>query len=140
VNVDRTHKLIRRYAVTDAAEHDSRQLDGLLCRGNTSRDVFGDSAYRSAAAEARLKAQGFRSRIHERATRGHPLSKAKTAANRAKSRIRARIEHVFGAQETASGSRLVRTIGIVRVRAKIGLQNFVYNIRRLVTLERMAAA
>lgn len=102
--------------------------------------MFGDSAYRSAAAEARLKAQGFRSRIHVRATRGHPLSKAKAAANRAKSRIRARIEHVFGAQETAPGGRLVRTIGIVRVRAKIGLQNFVYNIRRLVTLERMAVA
>jgi hypothetical protein len=109
-------------------------------RGNTSRDVFGDSAYRSAAAEARLTAQGFRSRVHVRATRGHPLSKAKAAANRVKSRIRARIEHVFGAQETAPGGRLVRTIGIVRARAKIGLQNFVYSIRRLVTLERMAAA
>jgi hypothetical protein len=69
-----------------------------------------------------------------------PLSKAKVRANRAKSRIRARIEHVFGAQETAPGGRLVRTIGIVRARAKIGLQNFVYNIRRLVTLERIAAA
>ena len=126
VNVDRRHKLIRRYAVTDAAEHDSRQLDGLLRQGNTSRDVFGDSAYRSAATEARLKAQGFRSRIHVRATRGHPLSKAKAAANRAKSRIRARIEHVFGAQETAPGGRLVRTIGIVRARLKIGTQNFVY--------------
>ena len=127
--------------MTDAAEHDSRQLDGLLRRGNTSRDVFGDSAYRSTAAEARLTAQGFRSRIHLRATRGHPLSKARAAANRyVKSRIRARIEHVFGAQETAPGSRLVRTIGIVRARAKIGLQNFVYNVRRLVTLERMAAA
>ena len=123
VNVDRRHKLIRRYAVTDAAEHDSRQLDGLLRRGNTSRDVFGDSAYRSTAAEARLTAQGFRSRIHLRATRGHPLSKARAAANRVKSRIRARIEHVFGAQETAPGGRLVRTIGIVRARAKIGLQN-----------------
>ena len=29
----------------------------------------------------------------------------------------------------------MRTIGIVRARAKIGLQNLVYNIRRLVTLE-----
>ena len=140
VNVDRRHMLIRRYTVTDAAEHDSRQLDGLLRRGNTSRDVFGDSAYRSAAAEAQLTAQGFRSRIHVCATRGHPLSKARAAANRVKSRIRARIEHVFGAQETAPGGRLVRTIGIVRARAKIGLQNFVYNVRRLVTLERMAAA
>ena len=55
VNVDRTHKLIRRYAVTDAAVHDSRKLNGLLHQGNTSHDVFGDSAYRSAANEATLK-------------------------------------------------------------------------------------
>ena len=112
VNVDRTHKLIRRYAVTDAAVHDSRKLNGLLHRGNTSKDVFGDSAYRSAATEATLKARGFRSRI------------------------RARIEHVFGAQETAPGGRIVRTIGIVRARLKIGLQNLAYNVRRLATLER----
>ena len=41
-----------------------------------------------------------------------------------------------GAQETAPGGRIVRTIGIVRARIKIGLQNFVYNVRRLATLER----
>jgi IS5 family transposase len=140
VNADKTHKLIRDYEVTDAAMHDSRKLNGLLRRDNTSQDVFGDSAYRSAANEATLKGRGFRSRIHVRAARGHPLSKAKAAANRAKSRIRARIEHVFGAQETAPGGRIVRTIGIVRARIKIGLQNFVYNVRRLATLERMAAA
>ena len=51
-----------------------------------------------------MKGRGLRSRIHVRAARGHPLSKAKAAANRAKSRIRARIEHVFGAQETAPGT------------------------------------
>ena len=75
-----------------------------------------------------------------RASRGHPLSKAEEDANRKKGRVRARIEHVFGAQQTTPGGRLVRTIGIVRARAKIGLQNLVYNIRRLVTLQRMAAA
>ena len=61
-------------------------------------------------------------------------------ANRNRSKIRARIEHVFGAQESSPGGRIVRTIGIVRARAKIGLQNLAYNIRRLVTLERIAAA
>jgi IS5 family transposase len=35
---------------------------------------------------------------------------------------------------------MVRTIGFVRARAKIGLQNLAYNIRRLMTLERIAAA
>ena len=140
VNVDRTHKLIRRYAVTNMAVHGSRKLNGLLHRGNASKDVFGDSAYRSAATEATLRARGFRSRIHVRATRGRQLSKIKAAANRAMSLIRARIEHVFGARETAPGGPIVRTIGIVRARLKSGLQNFVYNARRLATLERMAAA
>ena len=140
VNADAKHKLIRRYDVSDAAVHDSRRLDGLLTKANTSADVFADSAYRCAETEARLKVRGFRSRIHVRATRNHPLSERQVEANRKKSRIRVRIEHVFGAQETSTGSRLVRTIGIVRARAKIGLQNLVYNIRRLVTLERMAVA
>lgn len=140
VNADARHKLIRRYDVTDASVHDSQKLDGLLNKSNTSADVFADSAYRSAETEAKLKARGFRSRIHVRATRNCPLSEAQEAANRRKSQIRARIEHVFGAQQTARGGRIVRTIGIVRARAKIGLQNLVYNIRRLVTLERMAAA
>lgn len=46
---------------------------------------------------------------------------------------------MFGAQQSAPGGRIVRTIA-VRARAKIGLQNLAYNIRRLVTLERLAAA
>jgi IS5 family transposase len=139
INADARYKLIRGYDVTDGV-HDSQTLDGLLSKANTSSDVYADSAYRSAAIEAKLKARGFKSRIHRRATRNHPLSEAQEDANRRKSRIRARIEHVFGAQETAPGGRIVRTIGIVRARAKIGLQNLVYNIRRLVSLERMAAA
>jgi hypothetical protein len=52
--------------VTDAAVHDSRPLDELLIKGNTSADVFADSAYRSAEIEAKLKASGFKSRIHRR--------------------------------------------------------------------------
>lgn len=140
VNVDAKHKLIRRYEVTDAAVHDSQALDALLSKDNTSSDVFADSAYRSTEAEAKLKARGLRSRIHRRAHRNHPLSDAQTRANRAKSKIRARIEHVFGAQQNSVGGRIVRTIGIVRARAKIGLQNLAYNMRRLVTLDRMVAA
>ena len=102
--------------------------------------MFAGSTYRSTEIEAKLRARGFNSRIHRRAARNHPLSDAQAKANRNKSRIRARVEHVFGAQQTAPGGRVVRTIGILRARAKIGLQNFVYNIRRLVTLDRLVAA
>src|SRR5436305_6199900 len=56
VNADARHKLIRRYQVTDAAVHDSQALDVLLSKGNTSTDVFADSAYRSVEIVAKLKA------------------------------------------------------------------------------------
>jgi IS5 family transposase len=140
VNADARHKLIRQYDVTDASVHDSQKFDALVNQANTSADVYGDSAYRSTETEAKLRRRGFRSRIHQRASRGHALSKAQQKANRQKSKIRARIEHVFGAQQTSPGGRIVRTIGIMRAKAKIGLQNLAYNIRRLVTLERLAAA
>jgi IS5 family transposase len=126
--------------VSDASVHDSQKLDDLLMTTNTSRDIFADSAYRSAETEANLKRRGFNSLIHERAARRRPLAERQQKANRKKSKVRARVEHVFGAQETAPGGKLVRSIGIVRARVKIGLQNLVYNMRRLATLERMAAA
>lgn len=140
VNADAKHKLIRGYDVSDASVHDSQKLDGLLNKANTSEDVYADSAYRSAETEARLKERGFRSRIHRRGSRNHPLSDAQAAANRRKSKVRVRVEHIFGAQENTPGGRLVRTIGIIRAKAKIGLQNLAYNIRRLVVLEPTTAA
>jgi len=140
VNADAKHKLIRRYEVSDASVHDSRMLDDLLSKDNTSKDVYADSAYRSAEIEAKLKARGFRSRIHRRSLRNHPLPEAQQGANHRKSKIRARVEHIFGAQENTLGGQIVRTIGIARARVKIGLQNLLYNIRRLVALERLAAA
>ncbi len=54
VNVDRRHKLVRRYRVTDAAVHDSQVLDDILDPDNTASDVWADSAYRSASIEAKL--------------------------------------------------------------------------------------
>ena len=71
VNADAKHKLIRHYAVTDAAVHDSQKLADLLSRGNTSNDVFGDSAYRSAEIEA--KPQGRRlAQPHSSACQAQP--------------------------------------------------------------------
>lgn len=99
VNADARHKLIREYGVTDASVHDSQAFDDLLNKGNTSSDVYADSAYRSAETERKLKARGFRSRIHKRGRRNRPLSAAQTEANSRKSKVRARIEHVFGARE-----------------------------------------
>ena len=140
IGIDRTHKLVRRYTVSDAALHDSRELEELLDWDNSSRDVWADSAYRSEKAEAMLKGHGLRSRLHRHAKRAHPLNERQKAANTTRSRVRARVEHVFGHQATAMGAKLVRTIGLARARAKIGMMNLAYNMSRLAYLHQMAAS
>ena len=47
------------------------------------------------------------------------------------------MEHVFGAQTNDMGGTLVRTIGLVRAKAKIGMKNLVYNMRRFGQLRRL---
>jgi transposase, IS5 family len=138
VTIDRKHKLMRRYTVTDAAVHDSQKLDDLLDPHNTASDVWADTAYRSKETEEKLAEKGLRSRIHRRASRGKPLSQRAQEANRTRSKVRSRVEHVFGHQHTSMGGKIVRTIGLVRAKAKIGLMNLVYNISRLTFLERTA--
>ena len=135
-NVDRKHKLIRRYTVTDASVHDSRELDNVLDPGNDSQDIWADSAYRSMEQEARLKEKGYTSHIHERAWRNKPLKPEQEAVNTESSRVRARVEHVFGHIETSMNGCYVRTIGIARAKAKIGLENLAYNISRFAFLMR----
>lgn len=137
VNVDRKHKLIRRYHVTDAAEHDSQAVDELLMRGNTASGVWADAAYRSEEIEAKLKARGLTSRIHRKGNRGKPLTEQAKKSNKTKSSVRVRVEHVFGAQANDMGGTLVRTIGLVRAKAKIGMKNLAYNIRRSGQLQRL---
>ena len=69
---------IRRYAVTDAAVHDSQVLGQLLDIDNPDERLWADSAYRS---EARLKVLQWMPQFNKRAYRNAPLSEAQKAAN-----------------------------------------------------------
>lgn len=117
--------------------HDSQVFEVLLDQTidakSEKRPVYADSAYRSKEREETLAAGGFESQIHEKGTRGHPLTEEQKASNRIKSKTRVRVEHVFGAQH-AMGGHIVRTIGLARAEVKIGMMSLVYNMKRLVQL------
>ena len=140
VNIDRRHKLVRRYQVTDAAVHDSQAVEGILDPNNTASGVWADSAYRSAKIEAKLTEKGLKSQIHRKGHRNKPLTEREKRGNKTRSKVRARVEHVFGAQSNDMGGTLVRSIGLARATARMGLKNLAYNMRRLVQLERLAMA
>ena len=134
VNVDDEHKLVQSFAVTDAAVHDSQVFDELLDhtldQNGDKRPIYADSAYRSKQQEESLAKAEIASQIIEKGARNHPLTDEQKASNKAKSKTRVRVEHVFGTQ-AQMGGHIVRTIGLVRAKIKIGLMNLAYNMKRL---------
>ena len=126
----RKTKLIRDYDVTAASVHDSRAAKGLArkCGGNYE-DMYLDSAY--IGTEEDLRAAGVNPIICERGYRGHPLTEAQKESNRKKSKVRCRVEHVFGYMEQSMRGLVFRGVGIVRAKANIAMTNLVYNMCRL---------
>lgn len=137
--VDNKHKLIRTYEVTSAEVHDSQVFVEILAE-NTSSDVWADSAYQSEDNEIALEAMGYRSQIHKKGKRNKPLSERQKKANTRKSKVRVRVEHVFGSITNEQVGLYSRVIGLARTTVKIGMMNVVYNMRRFVTLHRISAS
>lgn len=129
VSVDNQHKLIRHYQVTSAEVHDSNVFVELLV-DNSSKSVWADSAYRSKAIEDSLEQEGYRSHVHKKGNRNTPLTEAKKKSNTKKSRVRARVEHVFGSITNEQGGLYFRVIGVARATLKIGMMNMVSLLSR----------
>lgn len=137
INIDKDTKLIASHACTAASVHDSQVLGAVLRdAGAGGKEVWADSAYRSEEQECSLKESEHTSQINERAYRGKPLSADQDISNKAKSRVRARIEHVFGHMENSMGGLFVRSIGIARARMGVALMNLAYNLSRVEVLIR----
>jgi IS5 family transposase len=131
VDVDRQHKLVRRYHVSDAAVHVSQSVDHLLMRGDTGSGVWAGAAYRSEEMEEKLKAVKPTSDIHRKGKRDKPLTGQAKGSNRTKSRARVRVEHIFGAQANDMSGTLARTTGMLHAKARIGMKNLACNMRHL---------
>ena len=135
IKADTKTKLIEEFIVTDASVHDSQLIEGLLTENDKGQPLYADSAYTGEKQEDVYKNKKVINMVHEKGYRGKPLTDEQKADNREKSRIRVRVEHVFGFVENSMNGSIVRTIGIVRAKAKIGMMNLTYNISRCVQLK-----
>ncbi len=135
INADQKTKIITRYEVTDASVHDSQAIDKLI--DESDKEAYADSAYRSKEIETLLKEKGCKSQIHEKAYRNKPLTPEQKDTNKTKSKIRARIEHIFGFMSNSMKGITNRCIGMKRNRFQIGLMNLTYNLFRYEQLVRI---
>jgi IS5 family transposase len=138
VAVDDEHKFIRDYAVTGAAVHDSVPFLSVLPdkAAYADQEVFADSAYVGEEIEKELRERKYKPQICEKGFRNKPLSEAQKESNRQKSKIRCRVEHIFGAMKVRCRDEVLRSIGLERAAFWIGLRNLTYNMCRLVSVKR----
>lgn len=110
IGVDSKTKLIHHVVATAANVHDSQILGDLL-HGKETR-VWGDSAYRGqkdVIAEVAPRAKDF---TQEKASRNRELSDETKSRNRQKSKVRAKVEHIFAVMKLRFGFKKVRYRGL----------------------------
>jgi IS5 family transposase len=131
VKIDKKSKIITKYRTTSAEVHDSQELKNLI-EVKKDKRLYGDSAYTGEEVQSCIP-ETIQNRIHEKGYRGRPLTETQKRNNTAKSRIRARVEHVFAAINHFGGI-FIRTIGGRRAEFQIGFMNLTYNMTRYVYL------
>ena len=133
IGVDSQTGLTHSAVVTAANVHDKHPLPDLL-HGNETR-VYGDSAYASQKALIEGKAPNAKDFTNQRPRRSGIVDEAVRAKNRNKSRIRSRVEHVFGVVKRLWGFGQVRYRGLAknatRAFTALALANLYLGRRRL---------
>lgn len=135
--VDSQSKFIDTYIVTDASVHDSQALDDLLNEKDKGQPLYADSAYTGDKQKRVIRKHHLKNKVHEKGYRGKPLTDKQKAKNKIKSKIRVRVEHVFGFMEQSMNGLAVKSIGIVRATGIIGLINLTYNLFRFEQIRRI---
>ena len=110
IGVDSQTGLAHSAVVTAANVHDKHPLPDLL-HGNEQR-VYGDSAYASQKDLIDSKAPKARDFTNQRSRYAGIVDEAVRSKNRNKSKIRARVEHVFGVVKRLWGFGKVRYRGL----------------------------
>jgi transposase, IS5 family len=110
IGVDSQSGLTHSAVVTAANVHDKHPLPDLL-HGNEQR-VYGDWAYASQKELIASKAPNASDFTNQRTRRNGVVNEAVKGKNRNKSKIRARVEHVFGVVKRLWGFGKVRCRGL----------------------------
>jgi IS5 family transposase len=140
IKADSKTKLITGYLATPANVNDGKVIGDLLTRKEDGgQPLYADSAYRSEAIEKMCREKNIVSHIQQQGYRHKKMTETQKRQNRKKSKIRARVEHIFGFMTNSMHEMYLRYRNFVRNRAAIGLMNLTYNLFRIVQLKKELA-
>jgi IS5 family transposase len=135
IGVDSRTELAYSAVVTAANVHDKHPLSDLM--HGAERRVYGDSAYASQKALIASKAPRANDFTNQRVRKGAEVDPDLRSKNRNKSKVRARVEHVFAVVKRLWGFTKVRYRGLAKNATRsfvaLGLANIYLARGRLMT-------
>ena len=87
-----------------------------------------------------MEKKALTDRRQHRAYRNKPLTGQKARSNKARSKVRARVEPVFSGNKNRKQRFQIRSMGLVRARFAMGLNNLVYHMRRLLLMSTLSSS
>ncbi|MBK7383848.1 MAG: IS5 family transposase [Flavobacteriales bacterium] len=130
VKVDAGSKVIDHYVVTPASVSDGTMAWELLDEADQGQDLYADKGYDWQEVKDGIALAKMNDCVLKQARRNKPLSQQDEQRNKELSRVRARVEHVFGSMNKQLHSLSVRCIGLARATFRVGLTNLCYNFLR----------
>ena len=76
-------------------------------------------------------------KVHEKGYKNKPLTESQKISNKNKSKIRVRVEHVFGFMEQSMNKLYVKSIGEKRAEGYVSMVNLTYNLFRYEQIHRI---
>jgi len=135
IKVDSETKLITGFKVTTANIADKHAVDDLLDNEeDADQPLYGDSAYSDKELEELYVKKGIISKVNQKGYRNKKITQKQQKENRKQSRVRARVEHIFGFMANSMNGKFLKYRSFIRNQIAIGLMNLTYNLFRLVQL------
>ena len=120
LNADAQTKLITKFTTSTASVHDSQAIEDIV--DQKDKRLFADSAYSGKTIAGYLNFKNVKNFIHEKAYRNRPLTLEQETRNTLKSKIRSRVEHIFGFMTNSMNNGLnLKAIGKQRIDSLIAV-------------------
>jgi len=130
VKVDAGSKVIDHYVVTPASVSDGKMAWELLDEADQGQGFYGDKGYDWQDVKDGIALAKMKDCVLKQPRKNTPLSEEDELRNKDLSRVRARVEHVFGSMNKQLHGLSVRCIGLARATFRVGLTNLCYNLLR----------
>ena len=133
IAVDSHQGLVLGVVTTKGSLSDSTTLEDVLKKSQIApgKRIYADKGYSGLPNEKLLKSYGLKSAIQKKCTKNHAISTSEKLFNTMVSKVRYKVERVFGSIKSWFRSYTARYVGLAKMHTQHVMEAIAYNLYRI---------